>query len=140
MNRQAWSARIILRYVLYQLPALVILIIILIFVRRWVDLPAWLAWSIVALWVAKDVVLYPFTWHAYDRSRPRSDLTRMLGAKGIAEDRLAPSGFVRVRGELWQAEIEAGRPPVERGEAVRIRDIQGLKLLVEPEDQGAGSS
>jgi len=139
MDRQARSARIILRYVLYQLPALVILILILVFIRRWVDLPAWLAWGIVAIWVTKDVVLYPFTWHAYDRSRRRSDLTRMLGAMGIAEDRLAPAGFVRVRGELWHAEIEAGRPPVERGEAVRVRDIQGLKLLVEPEDQGTDS-
>jgi len=135
MDRRAWSAPIIGRYVLYQLPALVVLILILVFVRRWVDLPGWLGWGLVALWVAKDVVLFPFTWRAYDRSgRQRVDLTQMVGALGIAEERLAPSGFVRVRGELWHAEVEGGGPPVERGEAVRVRDIHGLRLLVVPED------
>ena len=135
MDRRAWSAPIIVRYALYQLPALVVLILILVFVRRWVDLPGWLGWGLVALWVAKDVVLFPFTWRAYDRSgRQRVDLTQMVGALGIAEERLAPSGFVRVRGELWHAEVEGGGPPVERGEAVRVRDIHGLRLLVVPED------
>ena len=135
MDRRAWSAPIIGRYVLYQLPALVVLILILVFVRRWVDLPGWLGWGLVALWVAKDVVLFPFTWRAYDRSgRQRVDLTQMVGALGIAEERLAPSGFVRVRGELWHAAVEGGGPPVERGEAVRVRDIHGLRLLVVPED------
>ena len=131
MDRRAWSAPIIVRYVLYQLPALVILILILVFVRRWVDLPGWLVWSLVGLWVTKDVVLFPFTWHAYDRSsRQRADVSRMVGALGIAEERLAPSGFVRVRGELWHAEVEGGWPPIERGQAVRVRDIRGLRLLV----------
>jgi membrane-bound ClpP family serine protease len=139
MDRRAWSPRIIVRYVLYQLPASVILILILVFVRRWVDLPGWLVWGLVALWVAKDVVLFPFTWRAYDRSRQRADVTRMVGALGIAEDRLAPSGFVRVRGELWHAEVEGGGSPVEKGETVRVREIHGLRLLVAPEDEGGTS-
>jgi len=40
----------------------------------------------------------------------------MIGLRGITEDRLAPSGYVRVHGELWQAEVVQNSPPIEKGE------------------------
>jgi len=132
MNERGWSARVVVRYAVLQVPAVVILVLVLTLVRRWVDLPAWFVWGLVALWVAKDVILFPFVWRAYDSD----DTNSMVGTRGIAEERLAPSGYVRVRGELWQAEVMGDGPPIDRGQRVRVRGICGLKLLVQPDDAG----
>lgn len=64
-----WSLRILMRYALVQLPALVLLVLILILVRRWVDLPNWFEWGFIAVWVVKDVALFPFVWPSYERGQ-----------------------------------------------------------------------
>ncbi len=56
----------------------------------------------------------------------------MLGRRGIAKGRLAPSGYVQVRGELWKAELAEGSQPVEEGEAILVEEIRGLTLIVGP--------
>lgn len=119
-----------MRYILFQIPSLTLLILILILIRRWVNLSAWYLWGFIALWLAKDLVLFPFVWRAYDRDRLR-ELQSLVGIEGIAEERLAPTGYIRVHGELWQAEVVRADVLIERGEPVRIRGIKGLRLQVE---------
>ena len=131
MNKKKWSSRILLRYWLLQLPALALLVLILMFAQRWVDLPAWIFWGSLAIWVVKDAVLYPFVWRAYDWERSE-DSSSMVGAKGIAKELLAPLGYVQVRGELWKAELAGGYEPVKEGEPVLVQKIRGLTLIVEP--------
>jgi len=53
----------------------------------------------------------------------------LVGAVGVAQQPLAPRGQIIVHGELWVAESDA---PVAAGENVRVRAVDGLKLLVEP--------
>jgi membrane-bound ClpP family serine protease len=132
MNKRSLSARIVVRYTLLQLPAVALLILILILVRRWVDVPTWFVWGLVALWVGKDVILFPFVWRAYDWGSP-GETNSIIGARGIAEDRLGPSGYIRVHGELWQGELIGGGPPVDRGKGVRVLGIRKLTLLVQPD-------
>jgi len=84
------------------------------------------------LWVVKDVVLFFFVWRAYDQN-PLADANSMVGLHGVAKDRLAPSGYVEVHGELWQAEVMEGGPPVESGKGIRVRGIRGLTLIVQPD-------
>ena len=127
--KKPWSPRIIVKYVLLQLPALAVLVVLLVLVKRWIDLPSWFIWGLIGLWIAKDMALFPLTWRAYDQDRARAG-SSMVGARGIAEERLNPSGYIRVRGELWQAEVVGDAPPIERGEGVRIQGIRGLTLLV----------
>ncbi len=75
--------------------------------------------------------MFPFVWRAYDR--PRSgDLRSLIGTEGIAAEKLAPSGYVRVHGELWQAEVVGECSVIEKGEIVRIEGVSGLKLIVRP--------
>lgn len=131
MNKKKWSSRILLRYWLLQLPALALLVLILIFAQRWVDLPAWIFWGALVIWVVKDAVLYPFLWRAYDWDHV-SDSNPMLGARGTAKERLTPLGYVKVRGELWQAELMEGSRPVEEGEPILVEQIRGLTLIVRP--------
>ena len=134
MDKWTWSSRVVLRYALLQMPALALLILLLILVQRWVDLPAWFIYGLIVFWIAKDVILFPFTWRAYDQDRNRA-VNSMVGARGITKDRLAPSGYIQVHGELWRAEVMGNALPVERGETVRVQGIRGLTLLVQHDDE-----
>ena len=53
----------------------------------------------------------------------------MLGALGLAKTDLDPTGKVFVHGELWDARAPQ---PIARGARVRVREIEGLTLVVEP--------
>jgi membrane protein implicated in regulation of membrane protease activity len=101
----------------------------LVLAKRWVDLPPWFIWGLIGLWIAKDIALFPLTWRAYDQDRERV-VSSMLGAQGTAEERLNPSGYIRVGGELWKAEVVGDVRPIEKGEGVRVKGIRGLTLLV----------
>jgi membrane protein implicated in regulation of membrane protease activity len=113
----------------------VVLILILIVVRNWVPIPFWLQGTLVLLWIAKEVALFPFVWRAYDPSR--SEVSRaMIGQRGLTRQRLAPAGYIQVQGELWKAEKMPGEPPIEKDIRVRVIKIEGLKLFVLPEEEG----
>jgi membrane-bound serine protease (ClpP class) len=56
----------------------------------------------------------------------------MIGAKAIARTPLNPTGQVEIRGELWQASLR-GPTPLSAGSVVRVRNVEGLTLIVEPE-------
>ena len=130
MKRPAWPVQVVMRYALFQIPGFVLLILILILVRRWVDFPLWFFWGSVFIWIVKDAVLFPFVWRAYDWNRSQ-DVHSLVGSEGIVEERLAPSGYIRVHGEIWQAKMIKEGPPIEKGEGVRIQGIRGLVLLVQ---------
>jgi len=129
MNNRHKSTRILVRYVLLQLPGLALLVLILVFVQSWVDLSAWVVWGFITIWVVKDAILFPFVRRAYDWDRPQG-ANSMVGARGIAKERLAPSGYVQIRGELWKAALMEGSPPLEKGERVRVEGAFGLRLAV----------
>jgi len=127
--KKPWSSRIITKYVLLQAPGLVILTVLLVLAKRWVDLPSWFVWGLITLWIAKDIALFPLTWRAYDQDRERA-VGSMVGAWGTAEEQLNPSGYIRVGGELWKAEVMGNVRPIEKGERVLVQEIHGLTLLV----------
>ncbi len=126
---------IYLRYILLNIPGLAAVILILIIIQHWVVLPVWLFWSIIGFWIVKDVVLFPFVWRAYDWERSGQSRS-MIGERGIAKERLAPKGYVQVRGELWRAEIIDGASAIEMGQFVKIVKIDGLTLFVEQINMG----
>jgi membrane-bound serine protease (ClpP class) len=64
----------------------------------------------------------------------RTGLEALEASTGVAIGALTPTGTVRARGETWTAESLAG--PVAAGQTVRIVKVKGVKLLVEPLDQG----
>ena len=112
------------------IPGLVAISLILIIIQHWVVLPLWLFWSIIGIWIVKDAVLFPFVWRAYDWERPGRSRS-MIGELGIAKERLAPSGYVQVHGELWRAEKVGEGQPIEAGQSVQIVKMEGLTLFVE---------
>ena len=131
MKEVCWTVRILVRYVLLQVPGTALLVLILIQLRNRFDLPAWSMWGLVAISVAKDVILFPFVWRAYDWDR-QEEAHSMVGRRGIAKERLAPSGYIKIRGELWKARVVEGGPPIEKGEAILVEEMRGFTLLVLP--------
>ena len=119
----------IARYVLLQLPGQVSFALILVLFRHWLEIPTYLMWGLLGLWVGKDILLFPFLWRYYDPNQ-FPDRFGMVGLKGIALNRLNPDGIVQVRGERWQAELADGPPPVKKGETICVDAIYGLKLKV----------
>jgi membrane protein implicated in regulation of membrane protease activity len=128
VKKRSWPVQFIVGYALLQIPSLALLLFILMMIRHWAKLPAWSLGVIVALWVAKDVARFPFIWHSYNQNRP-SNPSSIIGARGIAEEPLDPSGYVRVHDELWKAEVIGGSP-VNKGDVVHVEDVKGIKLLV----------
>ncbi len=133
-NVRAVSGKIVLRYVAFQLLGLAVFVLVLLIFRKLVYVyPMWLFWVLTLLWMVKDALLFPLFWKAYDWESGNESLS-MAGMKAVARDRLDPSGYVEVRGELWKAVIRKDTRPVEKGERVRIQDKEGLTLIVEQYD------
>ena len=130
------TGKIIIRYTLLQIPTLLLVILVLLLVKQWVEISTWIFWGIIIVKAALDVILFPFIWRAYDWDRP-PEAHPMIGLKGEARDRLDPSGYVTVRGELWRAEIDGAQNPIEAGTTIQVKEIRGLTLIVESGTRGS---
>jgi membrane protein implicated in regulation of membrane protease activity len=128
---QRWKIPVPLRYALFQIPGVILLSLGLAASVRWWGLSIPAAWLIVALWILKDLVMFPFVKSAYDSS-DSSPIEKLTGAIGVARQGLDPSGYVSVGAELWNAELAPESAPVTPGSAVRVLEVRGFTLLVEP--------
>ena len=123
--------RIVIKYILLQLPGQAAFILILLLVRQWLEAPAYLMWGLLGFWVGKDIFLFPFLWRFYDPNQ-YPDRFRMVGRKGFALTSLNPDGYVLVQGERWQAGIYGENAFIKKGEAICVEAIEGLELAVRP--------
>ncbi len=58
---------------------------------------------------------------------------QMLGATALAREDFQHEGQVRIQSEDWNARCPT---PVSRGDRLRVTGMDGLTLLVEPDDNG----
>ena len=63
------------------------------------------------------------------RLKPTTGVSALIHETGTANETLNPGGMVMVHGELWQAESLSGE--INKGEKIRVKDMQGFKLFVE---------
>ena len=94
-------------------------------------IPGYAMGAVIAFWILKDIVLYPFVGRFYDLDFQK-DLFSMVGKKGIVKKSLRPKGKILVKGELWHAEVLEKDMTINTGETVVIQGIKGLNLLVMP--------
>ena len=125
------KSRLMARYTLFQIPGLILLSLGLAAAVRWWGLPVLAAYALVALWIAKDVILYPILRVAYE-SGGSGGMYEISGALGVVVQPLVPSGYVKIGPELWKAELGAGSGSVSVGSAIRVIEVRDLTLLVEP--------
>lgn len=119
------------RYVLFQVPGWVLFGAAMGLAHRWEWLPGWGALALVGAWVLKDALMYPFFGFAYASER-RSPTERLIGMRGVVMKTLSPCGYVKVRGELWQAETAAR--PIDEGEPVVVSGVRGMVLVVRADE------
>lgn len=94
-----------------------------------VNLPLWALIIIMLAWLGISVVIYRVGSRAL-RRKPVAGLLVMAGSRGKAAGLLNPNGFVRVKGELWEASSTGER--IAPGEKVTVVGQEGLKLIVRP--------
>ncbi len=128
-EQRLWSPAVLARYWILQLPEAALIIVIMLLLQRWLGFPAWVPWTVLALWVAKDAALYPWVWRSFDPGYP-STMHSLDGHHAVATEPFHRSGYVRLRGELWHAELEHGGRPVDKGEVVEVRSRRGLTVIV----------
>jgi membrane-bound serine protease (ClpP class) len=96
-------------------------------------------WWVVVLVCAGTTVFMLAGMTAAVRSRfstPTVGREGMVGEMGRAEVDVAPDGVVRIRDALWRARTNRATP-IKAGDSVRVVEVQGLILEVEPETGGA---
>lgn len=115
-----------------QIPGAIVAGAVLVYVGRWLEWPGWVTYAGIVGWVAHDLALFPFVRRAFDDSLPHRVGPRLLiGAPGRTVEVLDPRGYVRVRGELWQAELAEGGV-LHGEEAIEVAEVRGLRLIVVP--------
>ena len=125
-------SRVFIKYVLLQIPSLLILLIVLYLLQESFDISITAISIIILLWIIKDAIRFPIVWRSYD-SNPHRTVHSMVGKKGVASEKLDPTGYVKIGNELWNAEIAEGYAAIEQGGQVTVIDITGLTLIVSPE-------
>jgi membrane-bound ClpP family serine protease len=91
-------------------------------------------WNVIGALVtgALGVVEVAYWQRRMRREKVQTGVENLVGATGEAAERLAPSGHVRVLGELWQANSSSELP---RGSRVRVVAMNDLTLEVEAVDE-----
>jgi len=88
-------------------------------------------WALILMLVALGA--YAYTTYRLGKKalgkKPIISPEAMVGSKCKATTLLAPKGYVRVGGELWQA---SSISTINAGEEVIVTGIEGMTLLVSP--------
>ena len=91
-------------------------------------------WNVVGALasVTIGVVEVVYFYRRIHREKVQTGVENLVGATGEVTEALAPSGKVRVLGELWQARSSSELP---RGSRVRVVAVDGLMLEVETAEE-----
>ena len=117
------------RYWLLQIPGWGVLAALLWAGHRWFSLPTTVCVLVLVGWLVKDIVLFPILrphYHFHERDAHE----RLLGEEAIAQEELRPRGYVKLKGELWLAELEGSKESASVGQTVVVESVDGLKLKV----------
>jgi membrane-bound serine protease (ClpP class) len=90
-------------------------------------LSGWLIGGLVVLTAFFLVVALPAARGAR-RIAVRTGVASLVGNSGVAESDVAPSGKVRIEGEVWSAECD--EEPIHRGDRVLVVGATGVTLRV----------
>ncbi len=124
--------RVFRRYVLLQVPGWLLAAVVVYALERWAGLDRRIALGLWLAYVAKDFALFPFLRRAYE-TNATTGAAALVGESGTATEDVAPRGYIRIRGELWHAELAPGAADAPAGTRVRVRAAHGLTLTVTPE-------
>ena len=119
------------RYWLFQIPGWALTGVVLLVLRKWIDISLSIVFGVLALVVIKDFLLYPFLRRAYD-TRVQTGVAQLIGSPGVVKQDVDPEGYVLVRGELWKARLKHNDRAAPKGSDVKVEAADGMTLIVEP--------
>jgi membrane protein implicated in regulation of membrane protease activity len=117
------------RYLLLESPGWLLAGLVAAAARQSLGVSTELAVTFVAIWVAKDLLLYPWLRDALAGEAP-SQAEKLVGRTGVVVEPLDPRGMVRLGAELWRAEATPQETPIAREHQVQVRAVRGLTLVV----------
>lgn len=127
----------LVRYTLVQIPGWIILACL----AGWALAQDWITGStaawIAGLWLLKDAALYPLCKPGFETG-PASGAQSLVGREVRVISELNPRGQVWLNGERWAAYCPD--TTVAAGTTARVRDADGLTLIVEPAAEGSRTS
>jgi membrane-bound serine protease (ClpP class) len=82
------------------------------------------------------VVIVGFALRAHKRP-VQVGIEALIDEVGYAKSAIDPLGRIHVAGELWSAKLDKGASPISEGQSVRVVNVDGLRLLVRPENETA---
>ena len=86
------------------------------------------------------IFVRPFAVKFFNQDREKTNVDSMLGQKGIVTaqiDNLQAAGQVTLNGMEWTARAVSDDRVIPEGSVVIVRDIQGVKLIVDLEEERA---
>ena len=99
----------------------------------WVQIIAFLIVSILLLVLTRPVAIKFF-----NQKREKTNAESLIGQKAIVLekiDTLHSTGVAEINGLQWSAKTEDATDVIEAGTVVVIKGIQGVKLIVEKEEE-----
>ena len=93
-----------------------------------IEVPLGVLIAVMVAWGAFSVFIYQMGSRAL-RRKPIAGLPTMVGSQGKAVSPLAPEGFVRIKGELWEA--KSFNDKIGTSEEITVVGQDGLKLIVQ---------
>ena len=97
-----------------------------------IEVPLGVLIAVMVVFLVFSVFLYQAGSRAL-RIKPVA-LSVMIGSKGKVVSSLDSMGFIKIKGELWEAESIGGKIGV--GKEVMVIGQDGLKLVVRPRNKG----
>jgi membrane-bound serine protease (ClpP class) len=95
----------------------------------------WLIVFAVAVSVIYFYVLIRALLQMRRRASPTDPMLALVGANGMAQTVIAPTGIAYAGGETWS--VRSRGPEIGPGTPVRVVGVDGLELIVEPAPAGA---
>jgi len=130
-RRERPDRRVLLRYAALQVPGQLFVLALAFAAHEFLGLPGWTVWAVPLAWAAKDALLFPFVWRAYEPDDAGAAVG-LVGQIAVSEETLDPGGWVRLGAELWRARLVDGVRSAPRGAKLRVVGVEGLVLRVEP--------
>jgi len=129
------STRLILAVISTILEETAIAVIVLVGLPELgIKVPLGVLIALMVVWGAFSVFTYRVGSRALMK-KPVVGLPNMIGSLGKVASPLDPNGFVRIKGELWEAKSVGEE--IDTGEEVTVVGQDGLKLIVR---KGSGHS
>ena len=97
----------------------------------WLQITVFVVVSIVSLFGFRKVVL-----NLFNQNREKTNADGLIGKKGIVTEEISnlhATGQVTISGLEWTARSVNDEVTIENGSVVVIREIRGVKLIVEKE-------